>query len=85
MMTLNEAFHVIRGDVSFTMTLDDVYQAWQAIYDSDIPLGDSDWYYLQKLIDDGVILTDRNRDELGGQPVRGTSINEARILSADIE
>ena len=85
MMTVIEAFHVIRGDLSDTATQEDVYNAWQLLYDEDVPLGDSDWYYQQKLIDDGVILTDRNRDELGGKPVRGTSINEARILSADIE
>ena len=84
MMTVDEALSMVHG-YNESCTLNEYYDAWQVLHDEDVALCESDQCFLEKLICDGVILTDENRDELGGQPVRGLSINVARILTGDME
>ena len=84
MMPIDEALAIAHGYNEFC-TLNQYYDAWQTIYDEEVALCESDQYYLEKLICDGAILTPENFSELGGTPVRGTSINVARILTGDME
>jgi len=38
-------------------SLEEYYEAWQFLYDHNVPLGESDSHYLEKLICDGHIAT----------------------------
>ena len=45
-------------------------------------MSESEYHYMHKLIADGAILTDENREELGGVPVRGMHSRQA-LLEAE--
>ena len=65
-------------------TLDEYYDAWQALYDLNVTLCDADLYYMGKLIDDGYVLTPENYEELGGVPVRGYSSRHAYLSAEEV-
>ena len=54
-------------------SLAEYWEAWQYLYDHEAALSDSEYAYLQKLIADGAVLTDGNREELNNIPYRGLS------------
>ena len=64
------ALHIARGILP-SESLEQWYQSWQYLSDNDCPLCESDKLYLDKLICDGCVLTDDNREELQGRPYRG--------------
>ena len=50
------------------VTIAQYFDAWQYLYDNNVPLDEADTLYLDKLICDGSIVTPENFDELGGIP-----------------
>ena len=81
--TEQEARSIIIGH-NPVATVDEYYDAWQALYDLGADLCESDRYYLDKLICDGYVLTPENSEELGGKPVRGYSTRQAYLTAGDL-
>ena len=62
--SLEEAYRVARGNTN--STLEEYYLAWEHLHTMNARLSESDQAYLEKLIDDGSVITKDNKDELGG-------------------
>ena len=54
-------------------SLSEYYDAWQWLSDHKVELSEADAALMDKLICDGVIITEENKEELGGIPYRGIS------------
>ena len=65
-------------------SVNEYYDAWQALYDLGVELSEPDKRFLDKLICDGVVLTPENYDELGGVAVRGYSSRQAYLFAGDL-
>ena len=65
-------------------SVNEYYDAWQALYDLEAPLCEADELFMDKLICDGVVLTPENYDELGGVAVRGYSSRQAYLYAGDL-
>ena len=65
-------------------SVNEYYDAWQALYDLGADLSEPDQLLLDKLICDGVVLTPENYDELGGVAVRGYSSRAAYLFAGDL-
>lgn len=76
--TEDQARDIILG-VNPSASVNDYYDAWQALFDLGADLCECDELYLDKLICDGVVLTPENYDELGGVAVRGLSPRTAYL------
>ena len=65
-------------------SVNEYYDAWQALYDLGAELCETDSLFMDKLICDGVVLTPENYDELGGVAVRGLSSRSAYLFAGDL-
>ena len=61
-------------------SLSEYYDAWQWLYDHGVSLSKEESAHMDKLICDGVIITEQNKEELGGIPYRGISAMGAAQL-----
>ena len=78
-LSIDHARAVTRGTRQ-SVSLAEYYDAWQFLYDHEAPLEESEYYYLQKLIADGAVITPENHEELGGIPYRGPNAMGAATM-----
>ncbi len=80
--SIQQARSVAKG-LTPSVSLNEYYGAWQFLYDCNAHLDSSDYYYMQKLICDGSVITSGNSEELNGNPSFGISAMGAMMLTED--